>query len=36
MEHNAMTNSQYSRGEIIELNPLPADITEYNLEENIF
>ena len=30
-----MTNSQYSRRETIELNPVPADITEYFLEENI-
>ena len=30
-----MTNSQYSRRETIELNPVPADITEDVLEENI-
>ena len=30
-----MTNSKYSRRETIELNPVPADITEYFLEENI-
>ena len=30
-----MTNSQYSRRETIELNPVPADITEDVLQENI-
>ena len=30
-----MTNSQYSRRETIELNPVPADITEDVLEENV-
>ena len=30
-----MTNSQYSRRETIELNPVPADITEDVSEENI-
>ena len=35
MEHNAVTNSQYSRRETIELNPVLADITEDVLEENI-
>ena len=35
LEHNAVTNSQYSRRETIELNPVPADITEDVLEENI-
>ena len=35
LERNAVTNSQYSRRETIELNPMPADITEDVLEENI-
>ena len=35
LECNAVTNSQYSRRETIELNPVPADITEDVLEENI-
>ena len=30
-----MTNSQYSGRKTIELNPVPADITEHVLEENI-
>ena len=30
-----MTNSKYSRRETIELNPVPVDITEDVLEENI-
>ena len=30
-----MTNSQYSRRETLVLNPVPADITEDVLEENI-
>ena len=30
-----MTNFQYSRRDTIELNPVPADITEDVLEENI-
>ena len=30
-----MTNSQYSKRETIELNPVPADITDV-LEENVF
>ena len=34
LERNAVTNSQYSRIEIIELNTVPADITEDVLEEN--
>ena len=34
LERNAVTNSQYSRRETIELNPVPADITEDVLEEN--
>ena len=34
LERNAVTNSQYSRIEIIELNTMPADITEDVLEEN--
>ena len=36
LEHNVVTNSQYSRRETIELNPVPADITEDVLEENIY
>ena len=32
---NAVTNSQYSRRETIELNPVPADITQDVLEEKI-
>ena len=35
LERNAVTNSQCSRRETIELNPVPADITEDVLEENI-
>ena len=35
LERNAVTNSQYSRRETIELNLVPADITEDVLEENI-
>ena len=35
LEHNIVTNSQYSRKETVELNPVPADITEDVLEENI-
>ena len=35
LEHNAVASSQYSRRETIELNPVPADITEDALEENI-
>ena len=33
LERNAITNSQYTRGETIELNPIPAD--EDDLEESI-
>ena len=33
MERNAVTNSQYTRGETIELNPILAD--EGDLEESI-
>ena len=33
---NVVTNSQYSRRETIERNPVPADITEDVLEENIY
>ena len=33
LEHNAVTNSQYSRRETIELNPVPAEI--HVLEESI-
>ena len=35
LERNVVTNSQYSRRETIEINPVPADITEDVLEENI-
>ena len=35
LEQNAVQNSQYSRRETIELNPVPAYITEDVLEENI-
>ena len=35
LECNAVTNSQYSRRETIELNPVPADTTEDILDENI-
>ena len=35
LERNAVASSQYSRRETIELNPVPADITEDALEENI-
>ena len=36
MERNAVTNSQYSRRETIQLDPVTADITEDVLEENIW
>ena len=35
LERNAVTNSQYSRREKIELNPVPAEIHEHVLEESI-
>ena len=35
LECNAVANSQYSRRKTIELNPVPADITEDVLEENV-
>ena len=35
MERNAVTNSQYSRRETIELNPIPAEIYEDVLEDSI-
>ena len=35
LERNAVTNSKYSRRETIELNPVPVDITEDVLEENL-
>ena len=35
LERNAVASSQYSRRETIELNPVPADITEDTLEENV-
>ena len=34
LERNVVTNSQYSRRETIELNPLPAETHENVLEEN--
>ena len=35
LQCNAVPNSQYSRRETIELNPVPPDIIEDILEENI-
>ena len=35
LEGNAVASYQYSRRETIELNPVPADITEGALEENV-
>ena len=35
LEHNAVTNSQYSRLETIELNPAPAEIHQDVLEDSI-
>ena len=35
LEHNAVTNSQYSRRKTIELNPIPAEIQEDGFEESI-
>ena len=35
MERNAVTKSQYSRRETIELNPVPAEIHEDALEDSI-
>ena len=35
MERNAVTNSQYSRRETIELNPVPAEIHEDVLKDSI-
>ena len=35
LERNAVTNSQYSRRETIELNPVPAEIHEDVLEKSI-
>ena len=35
LECNAVTNSQYSRRETIELNPIPAEIHEGVLKESI-
>ena len=34
LEHNAVSNSHYSRKETIELNPVPAEIHEDVLEES--
>ena len=36
LHRNAVTTSQYSRKETVELNPVPADIIEDVLGENIF
>ena len=35
LERNAVTNSQYSRRVTMQLNPVPANITEDDLEESI-
>ena len=35
LEPNAVNNLQYTRRETVELNPVPADVTEDVLEENI-
>ena len=35
LERNAVASSQYGRRETIELNPVPADITDAALEENV-
>ena len=35
VERNAVTNSQYSRRETIELNPVPAEIHEDVLDDSI-
>ena len=35
LDCNTVTNSQYSRRETIELNPVSADITEDVFEENL-
>ena len=35
LERNAVTNSQYSRRETLELNPVPAEIHEDVLEKSI-
>ena len=35
LEHNAVTDSQYSRWETIELTPVPAEIHEDVLEDSI-
>ena len=35
LERNAVTNSQYSRRETIELNPVPAEIHEDVFEDSI-
>ena len=36
LDRNAVASSQYSRRETIALNPVPADITEDALEENVY
>ena len=35
LEHNAVTNPEYSRWETVELNPVPAKIHEDVLEDSI-
>ena len=35
LEHNAVTNSQYSRRETTELNPVPVEVHEDVLEDSI-
>ena len=35
MERNGVTNSQYSRQDTTELNPVPAEIHDDVLEESI-
>ena len=36
LEHNAATNSQYSRRETVEVNPVPAEIQDDVLEARVF
>ena len=35
LERNAVSNTQYHRGESIEINPVPASISNEELEDNI-
>ena len=35
LEHNTVTNSQYSRRETIEVNPVPAEIQDDILEASV-